>query len=99
MIGKDSKDLEIIIKGIANHRRIQILYLLGGKNKLPTNDGLSVNDIAETLRIGFRSASQHLDKMYRGGLVAKTPKGPAVIHSLTGRGVDTLNFLGRFGRR
>lgn len=89
---KDPKKLEAVIKGFANYRRIQILYLLNRQRDL------SNNDIAEQLHIGFRSSSQHLDKMYRGGLLGKTKQGPLVIHSLTTLGKQALDFLNRFER-
>jgi DNA-binding transcriptional ArsR family regulator len=89
---KDPKVLERIVKGFANYRRIQILFLLKEEK------GLSVMEIAEKLHIGFRSASQHLDKMYRGGIVGKTPEGPSMVHYLTIRGDTAINFLSRFQR-
>jgi DNA-binding transcriptional ArsR family regulator len=89
---KDPKKIEVIIKGFANRHRIRILYIL------EDTKSLSVNEVAERSNIGFRSASQHLDKMYRGGLVSKSYSGPVVLHSLTSRGKSALEFIERFDR-
>jgi Mn-dependent DtxR family transcriptional regulator len=90
---KDPKKQELIIKGFANYRRISILHLLGSNKGSFSND-----EIAEELHIGFRSASQHLDKMYRAGLVSKTHSGPLVLHRLTSRGQQVIEFLRWFER-
>lgn len=89
---KDSKNIEIIVKGFANFRRVQILDLLQG------NKSLSLNDIAYKLKIGFRAASQHLDKMLRAGLIVKSRSGASVLHNLTPRGAEILKFIQKIER-
>lgn len=59
------KKVERIVKGFANHRRVQILDLL---KKTPE---LSVSDISEKLKINFRTASDHVGKLARAGLLVK----------------------------
>jgi DNA-binding transcriptional ArsR family regulator len=82
-----SRKLERIVKGFANHRRIEMLQLL---RKSPE---LSVLDIAEKLRINFKTASEHIARLAIAGLVMKRHDGPAVRHALTKRGKDVLEFL------
>ncbi len=80
------RELEQIVKGFANHRRIQIMHLL---NKSPD---LSVVDISEKLDIGYVNASDHVRKLALGGLVYKRNEGSAVRHTLTHRGKKVLMF-------
>ncbi len=80
------KKMERIVKGFANHRRIQILDLL----KLAPE--LSVDEISERLNIGYENASDHVRKLAIAGLVMKRYEGTTVRHKLTQRGVDILVF-------
>ena len=78
--------LERMMKGIANHRRIEILDLL---SRVPE---LSVKDIADKLKIGYQNASDHVRKLAIAGLVMKRSDGPSVRHKLTPRGEYMLVF-------
>lgn len=84
---KSYRQLERIVKGFANHRRIQILELL---EKEPE---LSVAEIAEKLGINLKTASQHIRRMAIAGLVLKRSEGLNVRHKLTERGETILKFL------
>jgi DNA-binding MarR family transcriptional regulator len=79
--------LERIVKGFANHRRIQILYLL---KKAPE---LSVFEIAGSLRMNLKTMSSHLQRLAIAGLVMKRSDGFSVRHRLTPRGQAILKFL------
>lgn len=81
------KDLEKIMKGCANHRRIEALCLL---KKRPS---LTLEQIAERLGIDFRVASEHLRRMGTGGLIVKRYRGRYVCHTLTKRAHNILTFL------
>jgi DNA-binding transcriptional ArsR family regulator len=83
------KKLERIIKGFANHRRLQILDLLKREPEL------SVEDIAEKLEIGYQNASDHIRKLAIAGLVVKRNEGAAVRHKLTVRADSILMFCKR----
>ena len=76
------------MKGVANHRRIEILVLLKERPEQ------SVSELAEILRIDFRTAAEHLRKLVHAGLVMKRSDGASVRHALTGLGSDMLHFLG-----
>jgi DNA-binding transcriptional ArsR family regulator len=84
------KKIEKIVKGFANHRRIQILELL---SKTPH---LSVDDISQNLHVGFFTISDHIRKLADAGLVDKRYKNRFVLHSLTRRGKDILSFCKMF---
>jgi len=84
---RKTRELERIIKGAANHRRIEILMLL---EKEPE---LSVFEISDTLRINFKTGSEHIRRLAIAGLVMKRSDGNSVRHALTGRGQSILKFL------
>lgn len=81
------RQLERIVKGIANHRRIEILTLLAKRPEL------SVIEIAEALEVNFKTISEHVRRLALAGLVMKRNAGSAVRHALTSRGSLTLMFL------
>jgi DNA-binding transcriptional ArsR family regulator len=81
-----SRQLERIIKGFADHRRLEILELL---QKTPE---LSVDEIAQKLSIGYMNASDHIRKMAVAGLVLKRSDGLCVRHKLTLRAMNVLAF-------
>lgn len=84
---KNPKELEKIVKGCANHRRIEMLCLLRKKPQL------TLEEIADQLGIDFRVASEHLRRMGTGGLIAKRYRGRYVCHTLTRRAHDIHTFL------
>lgn len=84
--GLGTRALERIIKGFGNHRRLEILSLLKREPEL------SVDQIAEKLKIGYVNASDHVRKMAIAGLVIKRHDGPAVRHKLTDRALHVLVF-------
>lgn len=81
------KKLERIIKGIANHRRLQIL------NLLKCEPDLSVQEIAGKVKSDIKNISAHVSKMAIAGLVTKRYEGSLVRHKLTNRGKSILQFI------
>jgi DNA-binding transcriptional ArsR family regulator len=81
------RQLERIVKGFSNHRRIQILTLLSGFPEL------SVGEIAQRLKINLKTASEHIRRLAISGLVIKRNQGKNVRHKLSDRGVIILTFL------
>lgn len=81
------KKIERIMKGVANHRRIQILELLGEEPEL------SVLDISIRLKINFKTASEHIRRLYIAGLVYKRSRTTHVFHTLSPLGFTLLKFL------
>ncbi|MEK7132814.1 MAG: winged helix-turn-helix domain-containing protein [Patescibacteria group bacterium] len=86
---KNYRQLERIVKGFANHRRLEILDLLKREPEL------SVEDISERLNIGYENASDHVRKLAIAGLVLKRNEGPSVRHKLTPRAESILVFCKR----
>lgn len=84
---KTNRELERIVKGFANHRRLQILVLL---QKEPE---LSVQEIAENLKSQMKNISAHINKMAVAGLLMKRSDSKSVRHKLTKRGSIILKFV------
>lgn len=84
---KKPRQLERIIKGFANHRRIEILVLL---EKSPE---LSLIEISDELKINFKTGSEHIRRLAIAGLVMKRNAGASVRHALTNDGKLILKFL------
>lgn len=84
---KSYYQLERIVKGVANHRRIEILELL--KN----NPELSLEKISEKLNVNFKTLSEHIKRLAAAGFVLKRYEGHNVRHKITNRGVIILKFL------
>ena len=82
----DTRQLERVIKGFANRRRIQILVLV---KKRPE---LSVAEISDELNLNYENASDHIRKLAIAGLVLKRYQGTEVRHRLTERGEAALSF-------
>lgn len=78
--------LERLVKGFANHRRIEILFLL---DKYPE---LSVDEISEKLSVNFNTISDHIRKLAQSGLVMKRSDGNSIRHALTDKGRTILEF-------
>ena len=81
------KQLQGIVKGFANHRRIEILELL---EKEPE---LSLTEISWRLKIHLKTASEHTRRLAIAGLVLKRYQGNYVRHALTDRARSILKFL------
>lgn len=86
MANTDLRRIERIVKGFANHRRIEILALL------KREPDLSVEGITERLNTSYENISDHLRKLSIAGLVTKQNRGRAVTHRLTERGNKCLAF-------
>ena len=75
------------MKGVANHRRIEIIDLLAHAPEL------SVFDIAERLKINFKTTSEHIRRLALAGMVMKRNDKNFVRHALTPFGKSILKFL------
>lgn len=81
------KQLERLVRGFANHRRVEIMELL------KRSPELSVAEIAEMLNVNFKTVSEHTRRLAIAGLVLKRYEGHAVRHKLSKRGTQVLKFL------
>ena len=81
------RQLERIIKGFSNHRRIEILKLLSEKPEL------SVFEVSDELKTNFKTIAEHIRRLHIAGIVMKRSAGQAVRHALTDQGKVILTFL------
>lgn len=88
---KSSRELERIVRGFSNHRRIDILVLLQATPEL------SVEEIAMKLDINSKTASSHVQRLAIAGLVVKRNEASAVRHKITKRGEIILKSLRTLG--
>ncbi|MES2087704.1 MAG: winged helix-turn-helix domain-containing protein [Patescibacteria group bacterium] len=84
---KNYRTLERLVRGFANHRRIQILEVL---KKTPE---MSVDEVTELLKLNYKTASDHLRRLAIAGLVLKKSDSVSVRHKLTSRAENVLKFL------
>ena len=71
-----TKELERLLKAVANHRRLSILKYLQ-RAKKP-----NVGDIADHLKLSFRSTSRHLVILKSVGLIDKEQIGVEMHYSM-----------------
>src|SRR3989344_9242082 len=74
---KTAKQMERHLKGVANHRRIEILFLIARK------EGISVEGISDSLQCNFKTISEHIRRLVHAGLVEKKYEGHIVRHKLS----------------
>ena len=87
---KSAKQMERRLKGVANHRRIQILLLIAAK------PGITLESIIETLDANPKTVGEHARRLTAAGLVNKTYRGKFVEHSLSPYGKIFVRFLKSF---
>ena len=88
---KTPKQLERNFKGVANHRRIEVLLLVSKA------DNISLNGIADKLKCNFKTLSEHTRKLVQAGLLNKQRMGDgAVRHSLSPYGKKFVKFIESF---
>ena len=81
------RQIERIVKGFANHRRVQIVTLL---EETPE---FSVQEIATKLKINYKTASEHVRRIANAGLINKRNRSSEVLHILSPLGQSILKFL------
>ncbi|OGY43670.1 MAG: hypothetical protein A2729_03180 [Candidatus Buchananbacteria bacterium RIFCSPHIGHO2_01_FULL_39_14] len=87
---KTSKQLERHFKGIANHKRIDILFLVKDFNDI------TLEEIAEKMDCNFKTISEHTRRLVQAGLLNKKYQGRMVAHSLSPYGKKLLKLIETF---
>ena len=70
------KNLERILKAVANRRRLSILAFLKNKSEA------TVGEISRHIKLSFTATSQHLSVLYKADLVDKDQRSLEVFYSL-----------------
>jgi len=84
---KNPKQLERHFKGIANHRRIEVIFLIY------QNPGMTLENISENLKCNMKTISVHLGRLVQAGLINKNYKGRNVEHTLSPYGKALHDFM------
>ncbi len=84
---KSDRQLEQIVRGFSNHKRIGIMRLLSQE------PGISVSEITRRVRCNYQTTADHVRRLHRSGLIHKQQPGPAQQHELSARGKAVLAFL------
>ena len=71
------RDIEQIVKGLANGRRLAILKHLRYRREA------SVTDISGAIKLSFRSTSRHLSKLSSARLIEHDQRGLQVFYRLS----------------
>lgn len=87
---KTAKQLERYFKGVANHRRIEILLLIAKR------ENIYLEKIAEALDCNIKTISEHTKKLTHAGLVNKKYNGQMVGHSVSPYGKRFIEFIKTF---
>ena len=84
------RQMERHLKGVANHRRIEILFLVAERN------GITLDGICQATGGNAKTLSEHTKKLAQAGLLNKIYIGRGVAHSLSPYGRRFLKFLKSF---
>lgn len=87
---KGPRKMERHFKGVSNHRRIQILLLIGKK------PGITLDGIVEDVKGNLKTIAEHTRRLALAGLVEKTYQGREVQHKLTPYGGQFDEFIRAF---
>ena len=87
---KTPRQMERHLKGVANHRRIEILFIVAD------NDGITLDGICETIHGNVKTISEHTKKLAQSGLINKSRQGRGVVHSLSPYGKRFFRFIKTF---
>lgn len=87
---KTPKQMERHLKGVANHRRIEILFVVA------ENDGITLDSISEIVGGNIKTIHEHTQRLIQAGLLNKYRHGRGVGHSLSPYGKRFLKFIKTF---
>jgi len=72
----NEKELERVLKALANRRRLAILKFLKKQKEV------SVGDIATEIKLSFRATSKHLGLLTHAGVIDREQRGLQMYYSL-----------------
>jgi DNA-binding transcriptional ArsR family regulator len=73
------REIERILKALANKRRLSIVTLLYVEKEQ------SVGEIARSIKLSFKSTSRHLSSLINAEVVDKEQRGTQVFYSLNSK--------------
>lgn len=87
---KTPRQMERHLKGVSNHRRIEILFLIA------EHRGSTVDMIAIMTKTNLKTISGHILRLEYAGLIRKLNVGRSVSHDLSPYGKTIYTFLKTF---
>ena len=87
---KTAKQMERHLKGVANHYRIEILFLIASYDKI------TLGKIFKMLGANKKTIGEHTRRLYLSGLINKKYRGKFVEHTLSPYGKIFIRFLKSF---
>ena len=84
---RGTRQLERIVRGFSNHRRIQMLQTLDA-----TPD-LDLLGLARACGVNWKTAGEHARRLAAAGLILTRSKGRSTLHAVSPRGKTALAFL------
>ena len=87
---KTPKQMERHFKGIANHRRIQIILLVRDK------PSISLDKITEVLDANYKTMGGHISRLISSGLISRGQSGERAQYNITPYGKTFCNFIDDF---
>lgn len=73
----DNKNLEKILKAVANGRRLMMIRILRDRKEM------SVGDVASAVKLSFRATSRHLFVLFNADLLDRRPDGLMVYYKIS----------------
>ena len=87
---KTTKQIERHIKGVANHRRIEILLLIANR------EGITLNEVIDLVNANPKTIGEHTRRLHNAGLIEKNYKGRFIKLSLSPYGKIFIKFIKEF---
>jgi len=87
---KTAKQMERHLKGVANHHRIEILFLIAER------EGIFLDEIIRGLEGNPKTIGEHTRRLFAAGLINKRYRNKFVEHSLSPYGKTFVRFLKMF---
>ncbi len=82
-----NNELEKYFRVLANRRRLEILQLLSRRGAMP------VKDIAENIKLSFKSTHKHLYQLLQLGFIEKERQGLLVFYEISASLSYWQNYL------
>ncbi|OHB20919.1 MAG: hypothetical protein A2939_05570 [Parcubacteria group bacterium RIFCSPLOWO2_01_FULL_48_18] len=84
---KNQKQMERHFKGVANHRRIEILMVIA------EHEGVTLDNLSRIVSCNFKTLSEHTRRLVQAGLINKKYHGRFVRHTLSPYGRMFYKFI------
>ena len=84
---KTPKQIERHIKGVANHRRIEILLLVANEK------GITLDEIIKHVKANPKTIGEHTRRLHNAGLIEKNYSGHYIKLSLSPYGKIFIKFI------